>query len=570
MKIFEATTLLSAAKQRATEYKELRSQMTNLKKALQGMADLSNNDFSGKGADNIKALFQDHAGVTDEWLELIDMKIAFLTSIEAMIGDAGLSDSYVEESFLEHELTNALDKSKAIMQEQRNEMKGILDEIADILPLDLFSTDNADQKLDDSDTTKRETIQKIGELDNNLSNEYALTETNEAFIMADFQALQDATEKGKNATPLNYNAKAYRESEIHQMQAGLHKQSSEYLSFKKQQAEERRIAKEQEELANRPWYEKTWNVVCDFTGEVTGYYDYKRAADGVDPVTGEKLTAGQRVAAGGMAAAGYIPIVGWAGRIFKGGKAIYSTGKAIYKADKALEIYKTPKTFKALHNSEKGLYGLASANGFGEAVTGRDMFGNKISDERQENGFHQALAAISPIGMIGTGKVLKANAGTGKPSNLYRGENFPYAAKRENGIGKSYISPETGNLIPANKSGMYKGRQVTVMEHILGGYRRGGKSNSPYTSFTVNKKIAKGYGDHTIELDISSLRKAIRSGELKGVAILNPKQIERLIKNDTRQTDNWKNKALKWTNRDTEYFVKGEIPKEYFKMFSKE
>lgn len=358
MKIFEATTLLSAAKQRANEYKELRSQMTNLKNAFQGIADLGDSDFSGKGADNIKALFQDHAGVTDEWLELIDMKIAFLTSIEAMVEDAGLSYSYVEESFLEHELTNALDKSKAIMQEQRNDMKGILDEIADILPLDLFSTDNADQKLVDSDTTRRETIQKIGELDNNLSNEYALTEANEAFIMADFQALQDATGKGKNATPLNYNAKAYRKSEIHQMQAGLHKQSSEYLSFKKQQAEERRIAKEQEEFANRPWYEKTWNVVCDFTGEVTGYYDYKRAADGVDPVTGEKLTAGQRVAAGGMAAAGYIPIVGWAGCIFKGGKAVYSTGKAIYKADKALEYIKLPRPLKLFIIQRKDYTGL--------------------------------------------------------------------------------------------------------------------------------------------------------------------------------------------------------------------
>ncbi|MEH7773964.1 T7SS effector LXG polymorphic toxin [Bacillus velezensis] len=414
MKIFEATTLLSAAKQRANEYKELRNQMTNLKNAFLGMADLGDSDFSGKGADNIKALFQDHAGVTDEWLELIDMKIAFLTSIEAMIEDAGLSDSYVEESFLEHELTHALDKSKAIMQEQRNEMKGILDEIADILPLDLFSTDNVDQKLDDSDTTKRDTIHKIGELDNNLSNEYGLSEANEAFIMADFQALQDATGKGKNATPLNYNAKAYRESEIHQMQAGLHKQSSEYLSFKKQQAEERRIAKEQEELSNRPWYEKTWDVVCNFTGEVTGYYDYKRAADGVDPVTGEKLTAGQRVAAGGMAAAGYIPIVGWAGRIFKGGKAIYSTGKAIYKADKALEIYKTPKTFKALQNSDKGLYGLASANGFSEAITGRDMFGNKISDEERNNSIHTALAAFVPFGVRGvSGKLnVKANGTT--------------------------------------------------------------------------------------------------------------------------------------------------------------
>ncbi len=120
-----------------------------------------------------------------------------------------------------------------------------------------------------------------------------------------------------------------------------------------------------------------------------------------------------------MATAGYIPIVGWAGKLAKGGKAVYSTSKAIYRADKALDIYKTPKTFPALQNSSKGLYGLASANGFSEAITGRDMFGNKISEERRENSLNSALASIAPIGMIGAGKALKINSGAGKPSNLF-------------------------------------------------------------------------------------------------------------------------------------------------------
>ena len=128
-----------------------------------------------------------------------------------------------------------------------------------------------------------------------------------------------------------------------------------YVEAKAEENENRRDQEEMEKLANRPWYEKAWDGTSNFIGEITGYNDAQRASTGVDPVTGEELSEAQRVTAGAMAAAGFIPVIGWAGRAFKGGKAVYQTGRAIQGVDHALDAYQSYKCM-----AEVVIHGIAN------------------------------------------------------------------------------------------------------------------------------------------------------------------------------------------------------------------
>ncbi|WP_410610304.1 T7SS effector LXG polymorphic toxin [Bacillus sp. SIMBA_154] len=387
---------------RAKHYQALREEMTDLKKALQGVANLGD-DFTGKGADNIKSFYKELAGNVDMFISFIDKQKAFHEGVSGTLDDTSFGgDTFVEEHFLDNAVHMGIKNAKSIVKDQKKALKTIFQDIDDLISLEIFDSKTFDEKIEDAEDERKKTVKDLIELDQNLKDEYALSETEQKATMALYAEMMNATNDGKSISPMNFDKKAYQNSEIYKAKSDIEKQTSEYLKIKEEQEEAREIAKEQEALANRPWYEKALDYGGNIVNELTGVNDAKRAATGVDPITGEQLTAGQRVAAGGMAAAGYIPIVGWAGRIFKGGKAVYKTTQATSAAVRAVDIYKTSqKAFDALKTSQKGLYGLTATNGFSEAITGRDMFGNKVSKEQQEASMNAALGMLLPFGAKG-------------------------------------------------------------------------------------------------------------------------------------------------------------------------
>nr|WP_257213750.1 T7SS effector LXG polymorphic toxin [Bacillus pumilus] len=412
-KILDAKALTSAMDTRAKHYQALREEMTDLKKALQGVANLGD-DFTGKGADNIKSFYKELAGNVDMFINFIDKQKAFHEGVSGTLDDTSFGgDTFVEEHFLDNAVHMGIKNAKSIVKDQKKALKTIFQDIDDLISLEVFDSKTIDEKIEDAEDERKKTVKDLIELDQNLKDEYALSETEQKATMALYAEMMNATNDGKSISPMNFDKKAYQNSEIYKAKSDIEKQTSEYLKIKKEQEEAREIAKEQEALANRPWYEKAFDYGGNIVNELTGVNDAKRAATGVDPITGEQLTAGQRVAAGGMAAAGYIPVVGWAGRIFKGGKAVYKTTQATSAAVRAVDIYKTSqKSFDALKTSQKGLYGLTATNGFSEAITGRDMFGNKVSKEQQEASMNAALGMLLPFGAKGFhGKMGVNNAG---------------------------------------------------------------------------------------------------------------------------------------------------------------
>ncbi|AZB44532.1 hypothetical protein CEF21_20810 [Bacillus sp. FJAT-42376] len=430
-KVYDSSRLFTAIDARISQYHTLNGKLNSLEKKFQALVD--NAEFQGKGADNIKAFYQAQIDLVGDWKKLIEHLLAFYQAVPGYAGDANLSDdSRLVIPFLEEQLETGSKNSQSLVDSQHSELKAILGSIEDIISLTPFSKESFETNRQKADKKRTETVEALNDLDEGtLIGRYMDSMDAQSAVQQAYIAIMEATSKGGTVQPINFNAKAYQANAIQDVRKSV---SEKVKTFKDQEtkakqireeiaAEKARIEAEKARIEaekNKPWYEKAVDGVKTFAGEFSGYYDSVRATTGVDPVTGRKLSDAERVAAGAMAAAGFIPVVGWAGRAIKGGSALYKTAKGLSTATHLLDSYKGVKAMDILNKTEKGIYGLYTANSAWEFGTGEDMFGNQLTEEQRQQAMWNGLT----MGLIGGGSHFIDKGGLQK-----LGSKFPYSTE---------------------------------------------------------------------------------------------------------------------------------------------
>ncbi len=143
----------------------------------------------------------------------------------------------------------------------------------------------------------------------------------------------------------------------------------------------------------------------------------------------------------------------------------------------------------------------------------------------------------------------------------FRGDHDVYSPVNEKGRRKAYVNEE-GDLTPADKMGVYKGRKVSIAEHIEAQYCRNAKEHSPYISFGTKNGVVAKYGGQGIELKLQDLRDAIAKGEATGVKIHEHEEVVDRIRNSYFKRYE-KIRLLEFVNKDREILVEGVIPKRF-------
>ncbi len=213
LKIYESKTLILAMNERVKDYQCLIEQLDSLSAAFHEIVQLS--DFKGKTADAIKGFYLAQIDVINAWKAFIEQHISFIKKVENMLSERNLSgNTLVYVPFLEETLKNTTQKANQIVYEKEQELKRIFHGIDDIISLTAFSSQDYFEQMHNAEKERKDTLDKVYELDYQLAKEYKESESAESYVNQLYQQILRSSNKDGITSPIYFNSKAYHNSEI--------------------------------------------------------------------------------------------------------------------------------------------------------------------------------------------------------------------------------------------------------------------------------------------------------------------------------------------------------------------
>ncbi|NMD72238.1 hypothetical protein HHO41_18365 [Bacillus sp. DNRA2] len=271
LKIYEASTLLSSINERIKDYQNLQKQLEDLKGAFQEIVQLS--DFKGKAAEAIKGFYRAQMDVVHAWEDFIDQHLSFLKSVEGAVSERNLSgNTLVHVPFLEETLMKAAKKSTEIVSEKKSELNRIFCNIDDIISLDVFSSTEFDHQIYLVEKERKDTLEKVHELDYDLVNRYKMSQPAETYAKLLFQQLLQSSTKNGAILPIHFDKKAYHNSEIYRAKKPRSISKEEFENIHQKLAYKVQIIDEYEEYGGDFFVFDNGQIVRKYTARIHGKF----------------------------------------------------------------------------------------------------------------------------------------------------------------------------------------------------------------------------------------------------------------------------------------------------------
>jgi hypothetical protein len=172
MKILDAKSLYSGIDGLSDKLKSQMDQLQQLKNVVEEFSDL-NDAFKGKGGEAIRGFYQDwHAPILSFYYYTLRNYEKVLTKVKEASKDfESDSNGFIRQSFLDGELTNGINKIKALTADLVDEANSTMDQVNDIVYVQRLDDNRFHHQITRADKKINKTIEDLNTFDTSQTNE---------------------------------------------------------------------------------------------------------------------------------------------------------------------------------------------------------------------------------------------------------------------------------------------------------------------------------------------------------------------------------------------------------------